>query len=126
VQPAIGSRQGEGSCRTWWRAASVHAMKMLAAHWVVLAVALVTPLAAADTCEKEFASAEAFEAEVMDDDKVWAVVFHSAKKGELVCQFLHIAPVVGLTCTACRSGGSRRGCERAHERARWQGEARLL
>lgn len=49
---------------------------------------LVTPFAAAGTCEKEFASAEAFEAEVMDDDKVWAVVFHSAKKGQLVCQLL--------------------------------------
>ena len=35
-----------------------------------------------DTCEKEFASAEAFEEEVMQDDKVWAVVFHSAKKGQ--------------------------------------------
>ena len=57
----------------------------MTAQWFVLVAALVCggmPLAAADTCEKEFASAEAFEEEVMQDDKVWAVVFHSAKKGQ--------------------------------------------
>ena len=51
-----------------------------------LALALACLAAApthADTCSKEFATAEAFEAEVMDDDKVWAIVFHSAKKGTL-------------------------------------------
>lgn len=57
---------------------------VMGAHFT-LAVALVcagAPLSAADTCEKEFASAEAFESEVMDDEKVWAVVFHSSKKGQ--------------------------------------------
>jgi hypothetical protein len=61
-------------------------VRMMARQCLALAVALVcagAPLAAADTCDKEFASAEAFEEEVMDDDKVWAVVFHSAKKGQL-------------------------------------------
>jgi hypothetical protein len=38
-------------------------------------------LATADSCSKSFSTVEAFESEVMDDDKVWAVVFHSAKKG---------------------------------------------
>ena len=65
---------------------------MIARQCVALAVALVcvgAPLTAADTCDKEFASAEAFEEEVMEDDKVWAVVFHSTKKGQQASRLRH-------------------------------------
>ena len=58
----------------------------MAAHWLTLVAALaytVVPLASAAECSKEFTTADDFETEVMDDDKVWAIVFHSAKKGAL-------------------------------------------